>query len=131
MPLAQKNFDGTKAVVQTTGAGTDGDPYRPAVGITPDLGALTNRSGTIAVGGTSQQIMAANTSRRYLMVQNPIAASEPLFVNFGAVASAAATSYELAAGQMIEFSSPGFIPTGTVNAVAATGAHAFVAKEGP
>ncbi len=92
-------------------------------------GTLTNRSGTITAGGTSQQIAPANASRKYLFIQNPITATETLFVNFGSPA-ASGTSYEIAAGGSLSLGVGSFVPTDAVNIVAATTGHVFVAKEG-
>lgn len=91
--------------------------------------AVTDGSGTVTTGGTSQQVFAANTTRSYLMCQNPISATEALFVNIGAAASTTAGSIELAPGASISFQQQ-FIPTGTVNVTAVTTAHRYVCKQG-
>ena len=91
-------------------------------------GTFTDDSGTITVGGTSQQVMAANASRKGLMIQNPSTATESLFVNFGAAATTTGNSVELLPGGTF-WEDAGMVSTETVNVVAATGGHAFMAKE--
>lgn len=110
---------------------TDGDPLTPAVSATlsTDKGALTDRSGTLSVANTTQQIAGSNTARKYIFVQNPIAASETLLVDFDGNA-AAGSSFELAPGGFVEFSTPDFVPTGAVHVNAATQGHVFIGKEG-
>jgi hypothetical protein len=92
-------------------------------------GNVIDASGTVTTGGTSQQVLPANTGRYYLMCQNPVSASEVLFVNFGSAASTTAGSYELAAGASLTFDS-NFIPAGAVNVNAVTTGHRFVCKQG-
>lgn len=92
----------------------------------PASGALTDRSGTITLGGTSQQLMAANAARRYLFVQNVSAGD--LWVNFGVAAAQAQPSVKIATnGTFIMDGS--FVSTEAVNIVGATTAQAFTAKE--
>lgn len=49
--------------------------------------SLTNASGTITTGGTSQQLVAANSSRKYLLVVN--LSTDTLWIRFGSTAAAA------------------------------------------
>jgi hypothetical protein len=93
----------------------------------PRSGALTDRSGTITTGGTSQQVMAANTNRKYLLIQNE--STGDLWINFGVAAVATQPSIRL--GQWDAFvMEEGFISTQTLNVIGATTAQAFTAKEG-
>lgn len=94
--------------------------------IVPTSTALTDISGTITAGGSSQQISTAH-SRKYLLVQNPSSATESLWVNFGAAATVGQPSIEIAAGTALVLSS--FIPSQTITVIAATTGHAFTAKE--
>ena len=111
-PVLALNPDGTSGIVG----------FRSAT--------ITDGSGTVATGGTSQQVFAANAARTYLTCQNPVAASETLFVNIGAAASTTAgSSYELAAGASLTFQT-NFIPTGAVNVTAVTSTHKFICKQG-
>lgn len=99
-------------------------------------GTFTDRSGNIAAGGTSQQLAAANASRKQLIVFNPadaagqnITSVEPLYINFtSAAADSGTTSLELLPGE--EFNSgSGPVSTEAVNVVAATTGHVYIAKE--
>lgn len=89
--------------------------------------ATTSRSGTITLGGTAQNAMAANTSRKGWCVQNPTGASESLFVRAGGTASSS-TGTELAAGQQA-CNQPGTVDQGAISVFAATTSHAFSAFE--
>lgn len=99
--------------------------------------SLTERNGTIAVGGTAQNAMPVNNSRRYLLIQNPftaagqgIATAENLYVRFeGTAGINNGTSFELAPGGSIEIASR-IGPKEAVSVVAATTAHAYIAVEG-
>lgn len=91
-------------------------------------GALTDRSGTITTGGTAQNAMAANASRKYARITNPISATESLWVNDSGTATAASPSEELLPGDQYETN--GFAPTGAISVIAATTSHAFTAREG-
>lgn len=106
----------------------------PQVAITGTLpayvvpsGALTDRSGTIAAGGTSQVAAALNASRKYLFIENPDTA-EDLWFNFGTAAVVGQPSLKLLPGGSWE-SPASYIPTGSLNVIAATIAHQFVVKE--
>lgn len=92
-------------------------------------GALTNRSGTITAGGTAQAAVAANTSRNYLLIRNPIDATEALWINLTGTATAASPSLRLDAGDILTFEGS-FVPTNAVSVIAATTGHAFTIWEG-
>ena len=91
--------------------------------------AQIDGSGTITTGGTAQQVFAANPSRTYLSCQNPVAATETLFIDAPTAAGSTNGSYELAAGASLTFAT-GFIPLGAVSAYAATTGHRFICKQG-
>jgi hypothetical protein len=93
-------------------------------------GVLTDRSGTITTGGTSQQLAPINPTRSYLFIQNPTTATEVLYVNFTSAAAAAASSISLAAGASFTMTASDFASTEAVNVFGATTGHAFTAKEG-
>lgn len=103
---------------------------------TPALAqTVTDGSGTITTGGSSQQVFPVAIPRQYLFCQNPITATETLFVNVGAPASVTSGSYELAAGGSLTFSggptnSQPFVPVGVVTVAAATAGHRFICKQG-
>ena len=93
----------------------------------PASGALTDRSGTIAVGGASQALAAANAARKYLIVQNVSGAD--LWFNFGVAAVIGQPSFRLVAGATFTMEGA-FISTQAVNIIGAAAAQAFAAKEG-
>jgi hypothetical protein len=97
----------------------------------PVRGTLTDRSSTVATGGTSQQLMAANPARNYLFVENGKAQTESLFISFTAAASTSTTggSIEIAPGGSYVMESS-YISTEQVNVNAATNGHPYIAKEG-
>lgn len=90
-------------------------------------GNLTNLSGTIATANTSQQIAAANTNRKYLLIQNH--SDSILYIAFG---TAATTSNGIAltpGGGNLVFENT-FIPTQAVNVICEQSGRDFVAWEG-
>jgi hypothetical protein len=101
-------------------------------------GTFTAQSGAMTAGGTSQTMMAANSSRKYLLIQNPatltgqnIAAAESLFIRFGASAAGVnnGTSFEILPGGAFE-SAGAFVSTEAVQVNATTTAHKWVSVEG-
>lgn len=93
----------------------------------PNMGSLTDRSSTITTGGTSQQLAAANATRKYFLVQN--LSSGTLWIDFGtnAVQSQPSVKIPVDATFIMEGS---FICTQAVHIVGATTGQAFTAKEG-
>jgi len=109
----------------------------PAVPVqsNPVQGTLTDRSGSITTGGTAQTLAAANTNRRYLLIQNPlsaatqgIATAESLFINFTTAAVMGSPSIELAPGDIFVMEGLA-VSTELVSVIAATTGHKWVAKE--
>lgn len=96
-------------------------------GVTDNPGDLADLSGSITSGGTSQVLAPANSKRTYLLIQN--ISDETMWLNFGAAASADASSFKLVANGGFE-SPPHFIPNQSVNIIGATTGKKFVAKEG-
>lgn len=94
-------------------------------------GSLTDGSGAIAAGGTSEEVFAENVSRQYLFLQN-LHATEALWVNFGTAAVADQPSIRVDAGATLLFSGAvsGVVPTATVNVLGPTTGNKYVAKEG-
>lgn len=101
-------------------------------------GRVVEKSGTITSGGTSQTMMAANPTRLYLLIQNPltatgqgISAAESLFIRFGDTAATVntGTSFELSPGSSLVMEG-GFCCTQAVQVIAATTAHDWIAVEG-
>jgi hypothetical protein len=95
--------------------------------VTATKGTLTNRSGSVTLGGTSQQVMAANATRKYLLFEN--ISTEDMYINFTAAALADDASIKIVpnGSYILEDS---FISTEAVNVVSATTGSKFVAKEG-
>jgi hypothetical protein len=93
----------------------------------PTRGTLTNRSGSITTGGTSQQLAASNAARLYLFVQN--IAGENLWINFGTAAVQDQPSVRLQPGDSFVMEAA-FIDNEAVNIIGATTGSKFVAKEG-
>jgi hypothetical protein len=89
-------------------------------------GAPTDASGSIAAGGTSQQIFAGNTTRSWLIIQN--ISSAVLYINFGAAAVVDSNSIKLNANAFYE-SPAQFCPSGIVTIIGATTGQKFVAKQ--
>ena len=110
---------------------TNDNPVEPTnplpVAIYPASAAadFTDRSGTITAGGTSQQVAAANTSRRYLVFQNH--SDTDMWLNFGTAAVATQPSVKIIANG--GYYEPLVAPLGTVNVLCATTGKAYTCKE--
>ena len=113
--------DGSFAVRVSLGSGG------AAITIQPTRGALTNRSGSITTGGTSQQLAPANANRNYLFIQN--VSSSDLWFNFGTAAVTDQPSIRLLPAQSFTMEGS-FVSTDAVNIISATTGDKFVAKEG-
>lgn len=85
---------------------------------------------SITTGGASQQVFAANSSRKYLLIQN--ISIEDLWVNFGAAATQDTPSLKLLPNGVgiLEFPQGGAIETGAIHIIGATTGSKFVAKSG-
>lgn len=94
--------------------------------ILPSNGDFTDRSGTVTVGGTAQQLAPANTSRKYLFIQNN--SSGDLWINFGANATTAQPSVKVEAGANFFWESS-FVPSSSISVIGATTGQTFTAKE--
>ena len=89
-------------------------------------GAVTNRSSTITTGGTSQQVAASNTSRKYFLIQN--ISDTDMYLGVGYTPTTTTGILLAKSGSGITFES-GFIPTSAINVLCATTGKAFVALE--
>lgn len=94
--------------------------------LSPSTGSFTNRSGTIALGGTRQQVMAANSSRKYLFFQN--VSDTDMWINFGVNAVADQPSIYIAPGADYVLESS-FVSTQAVDVMCATTGKSYTAKE--
>jgi hypothetical protein len=97
-----------------------------AVQSAPTAGALTDRSGTIAAGGTAQQVAAANATRKYLFFQNN--SDTDMWINFGVVAVANQPSILVKAGANYE-NPAHFCQNALISVMCATTGKTFTAKE--
>lgn len=113
-------FDGQNSVGVTR---TNPLPTRSATG------GLTDGSGTISVASTAQDVFAENADRKYLRIINMPGATDRIWVNIGATATAGAGSIPLAAGESLVFDGS-FVPTGRVSVLSPTVGIGFTAKEG-
>lgn len=93
----------------------------------PSRNSTTDRSGSIATGGTSQQVAAANVSRLSFSLEN--VSSGDLWVNFGVAAVEDQPSIKVSSGLSLEYGAPGFVPTDAVNVRGATTGQKFSSKE--
>jgi len=108
------NINGTVAV---SGSVTASSP----------TGTLTNSSSTIATGGTSQQVVASNSSRKYFAIQN--ISDTAMYLGVGYTPTTTTGILLSASGGGFVFESS-FIPTSAINILCATTGKAFVALEG-
>ena len=115
--------------ISITGSRGSGQTVPLYVALSGSNAPYTDRSGTIAAGGTSQVLAAANTARVKLFVQNPASATEGLWINFGIAAVIGQPSIEIPPGSSFSMS-PLDIELESVNIIAATTGHSFTAKEG-
>lgn len=92
-------------------------------------GAVTNRSVTVAAGGTREQAAPSNTARRFLYLENPITETERAWFSLVGNANAGSPSLSLEPGQSITYDGT-FIPTGAVDVLAATTGHKITVWEG-
>lgn len=100
--------------------------FFPLTGVCQDT--PVDGSTTITAGGTSQVVFAANPGRRYLEIQN--VSDETMYINFGAAASASASSFMIAANGGAYINASNYCPKGTVTIISATTGKRFVAKSG-
>lgn len=90
--------------------------------------AWTDYSSTIALGGTSQQAIAANAARKRILIANPDTATETLYVNFGGAASAANSIALFPGGTYVTPGGETESPQ-SIYVLGATSGHVYIAKE--
>ncbi len=95
--------------------------------VSPATGTVTNRSGTITLGGTAQTAVAINTSRKYLVIQNT--SDTDLWFNFTTTATADQPSFKLIPSASFVMESS-FISTELISVIGATTGKSFTIKEG-
>ena len=96
--------------------------------ISPSNGTLTNRSSTIAVAATAQQLAAVNASRKYLLIEN-LDGANSLWVNFTTTAVQSQPSIELKPGATLVMESS-YVTTELISVIGPNAGQAFCAKEG-
>lgn len=99
----------------------------PPVTVGVITGIMTDFSGTIAVGGTSQAAIPANVNRKRAIIQAAPGNVDSLFVDFGA-AAASATGIEIPPGSAFD-TLAGPLSTAAINIIGAAGGEAYKAKE--
>lgn len=92
-------------------------------------GGAIDRSAAITTGGTAQTLMAQNSGRQYLFIQN--ISVENVWINFGVTAVQDSPSIRLIPGAVFEMGADnGRVFTSLVSVIAATTGSKIVAKEG-
>lgn len=89
---------------------------------------MTDHSGSIAAGGAAQQVMPANSTRKFLFIQN--ISSGLLWINFGTTAVQDEPSIKLMPDSDAFKLDYGTIDTELVSIIGSTTGQKFVAKEG-
>lgn len=89
--------------------------------VTPIGNYSIDISGTVTLGGTYQQVRAADSSRKNCTIQNPSTATEALNVKIGTMAQ----PFVLAAGQSISTLNGIVTAIDAITVTATTTAHAF------
>lgn len=112
----------------TGGALASGATSATANYIRPSQGTLTDRSGTITAGGTAQQVMAANSSRKYLLIQN--GSDTAMWFNFTTTAVQDSPSFFLAANGGSFVMEGSYVSTEAISIICATTGKKWTAKEG-
>jgi len=93
---------------------------------TPTKGTLTDRSGSITVGGTAQTLAAANGSRKYFLFVNQ--SSGNMWINFTTTAVADQPSILIVpTGSLVM--EAGFVSTEAISVIGATTGQKWMAKE--
>jgi hypothetical protein len=90
-------------------------------------GAVTDASSTLTAGGTAEDALASNLTRRWLFIQN-VDDTEDLWVDIGTDAVTSQPSIRLVAKAMLVFDG-NFVPTARISVVADTTDHPYVAKD--
>jgi hypothetical protein len=91
-------------------------------------GVLTDNSGTTsATSNTSTTVMAANASRKYLLIQN-VATSATMWINFTTAATKSQPSIMLSAGASFSMEG-GFVSTEAVTIICSLASQGYTAKQ--
>ena len=112
---------------KSTGTGTDADPYIPSTSTAisaDEVSSITNFN--VSIGTSSTQVLAANSSRKLLILVND--SDEPIYVSLGATATLNNGIRLNASGGALALDNP--IYKGVVNAISANGSKTLVGAEG-
>ncbi len=123
----QMDIDSPSKAARVTLYDTAGNPMavtNPAP--VPTRGNAVDRSGTITLGGTSQQLMPANAARVYYLIQN--VSTGDIWFNYGVAAVIGQPSIKIPAGGSYE-NPPHFADPRAINIIGATTTAPFVSKE--
>ena len=89
---------------------------------------LSDLSGTLTTGATSQRAAPQRTGRKYLFIENPSTAQESLFISFSKAATGNSPSMEIEPGDHRAWN--GNAPENDVHVYAETIEHEFTMWEG-
>lgn len=103
----------------------DQDAIRVEQIVSSGVDSYTDGSGTITNPAASQQVFAANASRKYLFILN--LSDTDMWINFGTAAVASQPSIKLVANG--GFFAPRVVSDESVNIICASAGKAFVAKQ--
>lgn len=112
---------------KSTGTGTDADPFIPSTSTAisaDEVSSITNFN--VSIGTSSTQVLAANSSRKLLILVND--SEEPIYVSLGATATLNNGIRLNASGGALALDNP--IYKGVVNAISANGSKTLVGAEG-
>lgn len=116
------------AASSSGGGLTNAELRATPVSVTGTTGNWTDRSGSITLSSVAQTVAASNTSRKYLLFQNP--SDTNMYLNVNATAVLSSPSLLMAAnGGGFEWNSNGFVPTGLVSVICSLSGKLFVCKE--
>lgn len=112
---------------KSTGTGTDADPFIPSTSTAisaDEVSSITNFN--VSIGTSSTQVLAANSSRKLLILVND--SDEAIYVSLGATATLNNGIRLNASGGALALDNPIF--KGVVNAISANGSKTLVGAEG-
>lgn len=95
---------------------------KPATG-----GSVGDRGGTLTAGATSQEVMASNDGRRYLLIQN-VDPTEAMWIYFDGAAVIGTPSLLIKAGEKFVMEGS-YVTADSVDVIATTIGHPFSAFE--
>lgn len=144
-PQVQAQVPKTNPCVLISGTICDGvtstNPLPITGTITPGPASVsaTARGSAIVTGGTAQTLVAANTSRKAIVIENPcssttqgIATAESIFINFTSAASVSSSANAAEIAPCSQYAlglNGGVVTPELISIIAATTGHIIYAKE--